>query len=268
MNTAGFRWWSARRRWKGALALVGGLCLGLLGLGCPAPMTGPGAGGGKPTSLSGGAAINLPRAEPRPGTAVVVLVDTSGSMEQEVPDQDHRLRPKYQIAHDALQRIIETTARWRKDHADSPPVYLGIYHFSSSVYPDLPVTEFNQGKAQAALNAIPRPNGGTAIGLALQEGFKDLYRSGCARKFLVCITDGMNTAGPAPEPLARQLHAQTRGEVELHFVAFDTSASQFRFLGGVNGHAVEAKDGTQLQAELSRIYEKRILAEAPDEPPK
>jgi von Willebrand factor type A domain len=267
MNSPPARLRSARLR-PAALALLGGLCLGLLGPGCspPPPAGGPGAGG--PRSVLAVGAISLPKAEPRPGTAVVVLVDTSGSMEQDVPDQDRKMRPKYQIAHDALQRIIDTTARWRKEHAGSPPVYLGIYHFSSLVYADLPVAEFDQGKAEAALNAIPRPNGGTAIGLALQEGFKGLYRSGCNRKFLVCITDGMNTAGPAPEPVARQLHAQTGGEVELHFVAFDTSATQFKFLNGVNGHAVEAKDGGQLQAELSRIYEKRILAEAPDEPQK
>ena len=36
--------------------------------------------------------------------------------------------------------------------------------------------------------------------------------------------------------VARGLYGQTKGEVELHFVAFDTSASQFQFLKEVNGH--------------------------------
>ena len=59
------------------------------------------------------------------------------------------------------------------------------------------------------------------------------------------------------------LHEQTGGEVEIHFVAFDTSAGHFAFLKDVNGFVVEAADGAQLDARLADIYEKRILAEAP-----
>jgi Mg-chelatase subunit ChlD len=198
------------------------------------------------------------------GTAVVILVDTSGSMSQQVPDGSGKMRPKIQIAREALDRIIQNTAEWKKSHADRP-LQLGIDHFSSSVAVVLPVSEFDQNKAQDALKRIPAPNGGTAIGKALQEAFKALYASGYTRKFVICITDGENTAGPPPEVVARQLHAQTGGAVELHFVAFDTSARQFKFLNDVNGHVVEAADGGQLQAELARIYEKRILAEKPDE---
>jgi hypothetical protein len=218
--------------------------------------------------VSGRGFIDLPKGEARPGTAVVVLVDTSSSMQQDVPDQNKQLRPKHELAREALGRIVDQTAAWKKDHPNSPPVYLGIYQFSSTVAQVLPVGEFDPAKARAAVQAIPLPNGGTAIGRALEEGFKALYRSGCARKFIVCITDGENTSGPPPDQVARQLHAQTEGAVELHFVAFDTSASQFRFLSAVNGYAVEARDGGQLQAELTRIYGKRILAEAPEEPQK
>ena len=64
--------------------------------------------------------------------------------------------------------------------------------------------------------------------------------------------------------MARQLHAQTQNEVEMHFVAFDTRAARFQFLNEVNGHAVEAADGLKLQEELARIYEKKILAEMPE----
>jgi len=50
-------------------------------------------------------------------------------------------------------------------------------------------------------------------------------------------------------------------------VAFDTSAKQFKFLSDVNGHVVEASDGDQLNAELTKIYERRILVEK-EEPEK
>jgi Mg-chelatase subunit ChlD len=211
--------------------------------------------------------IALHMSHSHPGTAVVILVDTSGSMEQPVRTAEGKNQPKYQIAHQALDRIIEQTSDWKKKHADQN-LQLGIYHFASSVSQVLAMGDFDAEKAQKAVARIPRPHGGTAIGKALQEGFRALDKSGCTRMFVVCITDGENTVNPPPDKVARKLYAQTGGKVELHFVAFDTSATQFRFLQDVNGHVVEARDGGQLQQELQKIYEKRILAEALEEPQK
>src|SRR5262249_44138973 len=149
---------------------------------------------------------------------------------------------------DALEAIVQNTAKWKKDHPEAN-LEMAIYNFSSSVLEVLPMGDFNERKTQTAVNRIPRPHGGTAIGIALEAAFKALYRSGCMRKFVVCVTDGENTAGPDPAWVARHLYQQTGGEVELHFVAFDTSASQFRFLNDVNGHVVAASNGRELQTE-------------------
>ena len=110
--------------------------------------------------------------------------------------------------------------------------------------------------------SIRQPRGGTAIGWALEEGFRALYKTGCVRKYIICATDGENRTGPSPAAVARQLYEQTGGDVEMHFVAFNTSAAKFGFLTKVNGYVFEAADGEQLQAQLSAIYEQRILAEA------
>jgi von Willebrand factor type A domain len=229
----------------------------------PAPKSGPPVAATSNPTLH----INLPKVEPRAGTAIVVLVDTSGSMAQRVPDADGSMKPKSEIAAKALHGIVGYTSKWKKDHAGAH-LQLAIFNFSSRVNEVLPMGEFDSKKAEAAVAAIPAPMGGTAIGLALEEGYKALYRSGCTRKFIVCVTDGENTVGIGPDAVARQLHAQTSGAVQLNFVAFDTRASQFNFVGGVGGHVVEAADGGKLQAALTTIYEKRILAEAPDEPAK
>lgn len=212
------------------------------------------------------APIDLPQAEARPGTALVILVDTSSSMNGEVPDHEGKRRPKSQIARDALARIVKTTADWKRKNPDRH-LDLAIYHFATRIAPVLPMGEFDADKAAEALKKIPKPEGNTAIGLAMEAGFRALYGSGRSRKFILCITDGENTEGPAPDRVARQLHDQTQGGVEMHFVAFDTSARAFGFLKFVNGHVVEANDGEQLQMELGRIYEKRILAEAEEPDP-
>jgi nitric oxide reductase activation protein len=205
--------------------------------------------------------IDLPTTPSRPGTAVVILVDTSGSMEDAVPGKNGVREPKSKLAREALQQILNKTADWKKQHPNDM-LDLGIYSFSSRVSEALPMAAFEQASAEAALARIPAPGGGTAIGLALQDGFKALYRSGCTRKFLLCITDGENTSGPTPEAVMRQLYEQTKGDVTVFFVAFDVSAAQFKFLSGVNGSAVEAADGKQLEAELTKIYEERILLES------
>ncbi len=214
-------------------------------------------GGGGPVLPT----IDLPQGDQRLCTGIVILIDTSGSMSESVRDRGGNRRPKFEIARDALQRIIGFTGEWKKTHADRI-LQLGLYNFSSSANPVLPMAEFDLQAAQAAARRVPAPGGGTAIGDAIEQGFKALYGSGCVRKHLVCITDGQNTSGPPPDRVASVLFAQTKGEVEMHFVAFDTSAGSFAFLSGVNGHVVEAADGEQLQTRLAEIYEKRILAEA------
>lgn len=252
---------------KPCLYLAVGLCLALMGPGCGRSATTQKVPSGISAARSGGATypIELPQVETRAGTAIAILIDTSGSMVQGVPDRGGQLRPKDTIARAALERIIEQTAGWKKAHPDRV-LMAGIYNFSSSVGEVLPMADFDAGEAREALKAIPRPNSGTAIGVALEQGAKALYGTGCARKYIVCITDGENTSGPHPEVVARSLHEQTKGDVELHFVAFDTSAAHFNFLKNVNGHVVQANDGARLDAELTKIYEQRILVEKEDPP--
>jgi Mg-chelatase subunit ChlD len=241
-----------------ALAVLLGLALAALGCGRAAQTTRARLGA---TYGPGGTyQIDLFKAEPHPGTAIVLLVDTSGSMAQSVKDQNGKMRPKNEIAGDALRHIIRHTAEWKKAHPNKN-LQMALYNFSSSVWEVLPMSDFDQQKAEAAVARLPRPNSGTAIGKALESAYKALYRSGCSRKFVLCVTDGENTAGPPPDWVARHLHERTGGEVELDFVAFDTSASQFKFLGDVNGHVVEASDGAQLQNEMQKIYQERILVE-------
>ncbi|TWT41188.1 von Willebrand factor type A domain protein [Phycisphaerae bacterium RAS1] len=223
-----------------------------------------GGQGGAPAA--GRNAIDLPSVDQRLCTAVAIVVDTSGSMSQTVRDDAGRKRAKHEIAREALQGIIAYTAEWKKQHAERK-LELGIFGFSSGVAPILPMGEFDADRATAAIAGYPPPGGGTAIGRALETGAKSIYGTGCVRKFIVCITDGENTSGPKPERVAQQLFTQTGGEVELQFIAFDIEAKRFSFLSAVNGHVTEASDGPQLQARLSEIYEKRILAESEAEKP-
>lgn len=204
--------------------------------------------------------VELPQREPRLCTAVVILLDTSGSMAQTVRDRAGKTRQKQVIAREALGGIIDHTEEWAQKHPDVK-LDVGILQFSSDVSILLPLAPFNAQKAKEALRDV-RASSGTAIGRALEAGYKALYATGCTRKHIVCITDGENSSGPSPEAIARLYHEATEGAVPIHMVAFDTSSKKFRFLKNVNGDVVEAADGAQLEERLGEIYDQRIFAEA------
>ncbi|HZN58732.1 MAG TPA: vWA domain-containing protein [Planctomycetota bacterium] len=237
--------------------------LGILAAGCdPDAATGPSRdrSGDASGSRRPASSIRLPEVDPRLCVGVAILVDTSSSMQQQVRDSEGRKRPKEEIAREALERIIKITEEWQAAHADSQ-LELGIFKFASDVSVVFPMGPFDAEKTRANLGRL-HASSGTAIGRALESAFKQLCASGCVRKHILCITDGENTSGPSPEQVAQAYFEATQGEVAIHFVAFDTSASKFRFLERVNGSAVEAADGGQLQSQLTQIYEKQILAEA------
>lgn len=246
--------------WSGLIVLAGcGKAPPSVSRSAPSPTTAPPVAAWPAESLL--PKIELPQADQRLGTAIVVVVDTSGSMSQKVRDHEGAPHPKHEIAQTALRRIVEVTDAWKKGHTESP-LYLGILSFSSHSSTVLPIGPFDATAAKSAVDKIPHPAGGTAIGRALEDAFKALYSTGCVRKHLVCITDGENTVSTPPDLMARQLFSQTNGEVEIHFMAFDTSVRHFAFLKQVNGSVVEAADGAQLQTRLVDLYEKRILVEA------
>ena len=249
------------KHWPAILAALWLASAAGCGRSAPAPVTSSPGPPPQPQSAQPVPHIDLPQPAQRLGTAVVLLVDISPSMAQSVPDHAGRQRPKNDIAREALQRVMRVTEDWHKQHADQT-LELGIVQFDRACTTILPIGPFDAVKAHAAVEKPPRPGDGTAIGLALEEGFRQLYGTGCIRKHLVCITDGENTIGTPPDPVARQLYSQTKGDVEIHFIAFDTSAGKFGFLKEVNGSVVEAADGKELQARLVDLYEKRILVEA------
>jgi uncharacterized protein YegL len=235
--------------WRRPAALAVLLGLGLFAMGCE-----------KTTGVTSGTALGpqpTVAIDPQGGTAVVILVDTSGSM-KDPPGSGGP--PKFQTANEALDRIVARTADWKQGHADKR-LQLALYHFASGSHVVLPMGEFDATKAKDAVRRIPHPVGGTAIGTALKDAYAALSRTGAPRQFILCITDGQNTDPPEPAPIAEQIHRESGGRVEIHFIAFDTKGTNYVFLEKVNGHVVEAVDAKQLQEELDKIYEKRILVE-------
>jgi Mg-chelatase subunit ChlD len=194
------------------------------------------------------------------GAAVAILVDTSGSMRENAPGDT---RPKYVVAREALETMLDATDAFSAKRPDFP-VKIGLYSFSSSVHMLRSIQPYDRGAIRAALQQLPRPGGGTAIGEAMHDARPDLYRAGVFRKYLLVVTDGENTNGPQPERIAREIWQKSDGAVQIYFVAFDTGAEKFAFLKDVGGDVIAAGTGGELRKALDDIYTGKILAEAVD----
>jgi Mg-chelatase subunit ChlD len=193
------------------------------------------------------------------GAAVAILVDTSGSMKEKAPGDS---RPKYVVAQEALEAMLEATDAFVARRPDFP-IKIGVYSFSSSVHVLRPIQPYDRAAVRATLASLPRPGGGTAIGEAMREARPDLYRAGVFRKYLLVVTDGENTNGRDPESVARDIWRKSEGGVQTYFVAFDTSPEKFAFLKDVGGDVMGAGTGVELRTALDGIYQGKILAEAP-----
>ena len=192
--------------------------------------------------------------EERPGTAIALLVDTSGSMSLPAPRDG---RPKYVVAREAIEHVLLATEQFAARRPDYP-IKIAIFGFASAPWEVLPIQPWNREAVSQALGRLPGPGGGTAIGAALRAGRAALYRSGAIRKYVLVVTDGENTAGAAPDGVAREIFAKSRGAVSISFVAFDTSPAAFAFLREVGGDVLAAGDGTRPRPLIQRLRGKPL----------
>lgn len=192
------------------------------------------------------------------GAAVAILLDQSGSMDDYVEGG-----PKYYLARKAIANVLAATDSLVAARPDFP-VEVGLYTFSRRVQRVLPIAPYDSAALHRALDSLPDPSGGTAIGDAMFEARRDLYRAGLFRKYLIVVTDGENTNGRRPDRIGPEIHRRSQGAVQMYFVAFDTDPAKFGFLDELGGAVIGARDGADLRRALTEIYQGRILAEADD----
>jgi hypothetical protein len=194
------------------------------------------------------------------GAAIAIVVDQSGSM-ADVAKGD--TRPKYKVAREALREMLATTDSFIAKQPDFP-VKVGLFQFASTVKTLVPIQPYNRTALRMALEAMPLPKGGTAIGEGMDAAREALYSAGTIRKYILVVTDGENTDGRSPQEVGREIFKRSEGAVRMYFVAFDIDAAKFAFVRNVRGEVLGANNGIALRASLDTIYRGRILAEAMD----
>lgn len=194
------------------------------------------------------------------GIGVVVLVDTSGSMLENVTDSGGAKAKKLNIAKKVTQSAFDAIA----DFAAKNPgknLQAGLTHFDSSVSELLPIGPPDRAAAQQALERMDT-GGQTAIGDAMVAGKQQLNRAALKRQFMIVITDGINTQGRMPEDVVAALQALPEEQrPTIYLVAFDVAAKVFEPLVKQGVTVSEAQDAKSLQSALDYILYEKILVE-------
>jgi Mg-chelatase subunit ChlD len=201
------------------------------------------------------------------GTAVMVLVDSSGSMADSVLDAKGEPRPKITIARRCVLSLVRQAEQFAKKNT-AVPVQLGILEFSSREHEPssrqvLPLGAPNEGIAHNFLARIV-PKGGTPIGDAIIEAKKQLDQSGLRRLHILVVTDGENTHGYSPADVAAVLNRLPEDRrAALYFIAFDINAAQFKATRDAGALVLGAANERELQQTLDYVLSGKILVEQP-----
>ncbi len=108
----------------------------------------------------------------------------------------------------------------------------------------VPVLPYDREALRTAIFAMRNPNGGTAIGDAMDAARQALYRAGTIRKYILVVTDGENTDGPvAARGRAARSPGAAKARCRMYFVAFDIDARKFDFVREVRGEVLGAGNG-------------------------
>lgn len=188
-------------------------------------------------------------AVPSLGGSVVLCIDTSGSMNATDVDPT-----RAQAALAAMRAFI--------DQSPSQTA-IGIIAFASDAQVLTQPTR-DRDQIQAALDAIPSPNGATAIGDALALAHRILPATGS--RAVVLITDGENNAGSDPMDAARALGVS---HIPLYTIGIGTNSGALipgtlqtagidedalrAYAAATGGAYSRADDAVQLREALARL---------------
>ena len=206
------------------------------------------------------------------GVALAIVYDTSGSMKEQVRDQNGKLSPKYVIANRALVAISNRIQTFVTNATTGGPrtVDAGLFVFDGTgAKQAVKFGRFEAPTFQTWAQRFSAPEGGTPLGNALIAAGQTVLGSRLPRKHVLVITDGINTVGPDPAavmPRLSQLAKQKQNRLSVHFVAFDVNAKVFDGVRKLGATVVGASDENQLNSQLEFILQKKILLED-EEPP-
>ncbi len=216
--------------------------------------------------LAGPVSLAPLRAAPESGIALVVVFDTSGSMNQPLRSNASRAgaESRFVVAQRALGLVIDRLVAFRKTPA-APPLSVGITTFQKQdAAVALPLAPFDPVALRRWLSHA-RADSATPLGNAIYLAGQELLAAPAASRHLLVLTDGANTVGRTPESVLAQLNkAAEKKQVSFftHIIALDIAPATFAALKQQGATLLGATDEAQLNSQFDFILEEKILVEA------
>ena len=204
------------------------------------------------------------------GIAAAILLDTTGSMSDEVQGSDRQPKPKLQVARMALLKLLQQFSDFATKNPDKK-ILVGIYEFSSrpnrpSCRQLVPLSPPDLPAAHRALEAVVA-DGNTPIGDAMITAKRELDATGFTHRHMLVITDGENNRGYLPGDVAQVIARQPEGDrAAVYFIAFDLGAEVFEPVKEAGGLVLAAQGEQQLTDTLDYILTGKILVEQTSNP--
>jgi Mg-chelatase subunit ChlD len=193
--------------------------------------------------------------EKKSGTAIMLVIDTSGSM-SEKPQEGGE--PKIVTARQAAKDVVTKIQNFAAAHPDRQ-VVIGIMKFSTNTQIVVPVGSPSLQNSTAAIDSLS-PESGTAIGDAMFDAKKALDETGFDDRHIIVVTDGENNAGRSPDSVAKTISELGSAGAKMYVIGFDVNAATYAPMKAY-ANIYSAKDSTQLDSALQFIVGKKILAE-------
>ncbi|MFJ4264636.1 VWA domain-containing protein [Paenarthrobacter nicotinovorans] len=155
------------------------------------------------------------------GTDVLILLDTSGSME----DHDNKDVAKIAAAKGAILeqiREVPLDARIGLMTYPSSSTRSGVSCPSAKL--NLPVSNSSITKMGSALATLPKPDGGTPTSQAMLDAAAYLRSEGLSEVTIVLVSDGESNCGDNPCETAKKLKSENINVI-VNTVGFDISSS-------------------------------------------
>jgi Mg-chelatase subunit ChlD len=140
--------------------------------------------------------LDLPEKLITPEAAIVLVLDSSGSMRHEVAGSS---KSQQQIANEAAALAVKTL-----DKTD----YLGVIEFNSMWSEVVPMGRNTDGASAAARIMGISPGGGTNIGPALEAAHAMLADVDAKVKHVILLTDGASSGREELPPIARAMNRE------------------------------------------------------------
>ncbi|MEI6032751.1 MAG: vWA domain-containing protein [Verrucomicrobiae bacterium] len=188
----------------------------------------------------------------RPGVAIAIVYDTSGSMGDPVASSKNAQEPKYKVAGEALKAIIEKIDTFAK----TTPVEATLITFQG---PQVRLARWEKAPFEKWLAAFSDPRANTPLGEAIASAGKALEGSSLAKKHIVVLTDGESNGELKPELALRKLKGKP-GAPQVYIIAFDVKSQAFDAVKK-EGALVLPATGKTLEAGLTTLFSKKILLE-------